>query len=128
MGIKSREIYEAPAGTILYLAHKELESLVLDRELSRYKEMVSLKYGELIYCGLWYSRLRTALDKFVEESQKNVTGIVRLKLYKGNCTVLGRKSPYSLYRKELATYSQGDKFDQKLAEGFIRIFGMPFQR
>ena len=126
IGIKSREIYEAPAGTILYLAHKELESLVLDRELSRYKESVSFKYSELIYYGLWYSRLRTALNKFVEETQKNVTGVIRLKLYKGNCMVSGRKSAHSLYRKELATYSRGDKFDQKLAEGFIRIFGMPY--
>lgn len=128
VGIKSREIYEAPAGTILYLAHKELESLVLDRELSHYKEGISLKYSELIYYGLWYSPLRIALDKFIAETQKNVTGVVKLKLYKGNCIVTGRKSPYSLYKRELATYSKGDKFDQKLSEGFIRIFGMPYQK
>ena len=108
--------------------HKELESLVLDRELAHYKESISLKYSELVYCGLWYSDLRVALDKFIEETQKNVTGVVRLKLYKGNCTVTGRKSPYSLYKRRLATYSKGDKFDQKLAEGFIKIFGMPFKR
>lgn len=127
VGIKSREIYEAPAGTMLYLAHRELESLVLDRELSHYKEGISLKYSELIYYGLWYSPLRIALDKFSAETQKNVTGIVKLKLYKGNCIVAGRKSPYSLYRKNLATYSKGDTFDQGLAQGFIRIFGMPFE-
>ena len=127
VGIKSREIYEAPAGTILYLAHKELESLVLDRELSHYKEGVSLKYSELIYYGLWYSPLRIALDKFIAETQKNVTGLVKLKLYKGNCIVSGRKSPYSLYRQGLATYSKGDTFDQRLAQGFIKIFGMPYQ-
>jgi len=128
IGIKSREIYEAPAGTILFLAHKELEALVLDREIAHYKETVSLKYSELVYFGLWYSDLRLALDKFVEETQKNVTGVVRLKLYKGNCIVAGRKSPHSLYKKHLATYSEGDKFDQKLSEGFIKLFGMPFNK
>ena len=127
VGIKSREIYEAPAATILHLAHRELERLVLDRELAHYKNFVSSKYAELIYYGLWYSKLRIALDKFIEETQKNVSGIVRLKLYKGNCICAGRESPYSLYRQELATYSEGDTFDQKLAEGFIRIFGMPFE-
>ena len=128
VGIKSREIYEAPAGTILHIAHRELEALVLDRETAHYKETVALKYAELIYYGLWYSRLRTALDKFIEETQKTVSGTVRLKLYKGNCTVTGRKSPHSLYREELATYTAKDKFDQRLSEGFIRIFGMPFER
>ena len=127
VGIKSREIYEAPAGTILHIAHRELEALVLDRETAHYKETVALKYAQLIYNGLWYSKLRHALDKFVEETQKTVRGTVRLKLYKGNCSVTGRKSPYSLYREELATYTAKDKFDQKLSEGFIRIFGMPFE-
>lgn len=127
VGIKSREIYEAPAGTILHIAHRELEALVLDRETCHYKETVALKYAELIYYGLWYSKLRTALDKFIEETQKTVSGTVRLKLYKGNCSVVGRKSPRSLYREELATYTAKDKFDQKLSEGFIRIFGMPFE-
>jgi len=126
VGIKSREIYEAPAAAILYAAHKELEDLVLDRELAHYKQGISLKYAELIYNGLWYSRLKGALDKFIEETQKHVTGTIRLKLYKSACTVARRSSPYSLYKRELATYSKGDKFDQKFAEGFIRIFGMPF--
>jgi argininosuccinate synthase len=128
VGIKSREIYEAPAATILHYAHRELEALVLDRETAHYKEGVSLKYAQLVYCGLWYSKLRIALDKFIEETQRNVSGTVRLKLYKGNCFVVGRKSPHSLYREELATYSAKDKFDQRLSEGFIRIFGMPFQK
>ena len=127
VGIKSREIYEAPAATILHCAHRELEALVLDRETAHYKEGISLKYAELIYYGLLYSKLRIALDRFIEETQKTVSGIVKLKLYKGNCSVVGRKSPHSLYRQELATYSKGDIFDQKLSEGFIRIFGMPFE-
>ena len=127
VGIKSREIYEAPAGTILHIAHRELEALVLDRETCHYKETVALKYAQLIYYGLWYSKLRTALDKFIEETQKTVSGTVMLKLYKCNCNVVGRKSPHSLYREELATYTAKDKFDQKLSEGFIRIFGMPFE-
>lgn len=128
VGIKSREIYEAPAATILYLAHKELESLVLDRELAHYKEGVSQKYAELIYYGLWYSQLRIALDKFIEHTQKNVSGTVRLKLYKGSCTVTARKSQHSLYKRELATYSKGDKFNPRLSEGFIRIFAMAHQK
>ena len=127
VGIKSREIYEAPAGWTLYAAHKALESLVLDRELSHFKEMIALKYSELIYYGLWYTPLREALDKFVDETQKAVNGTVRLKLYKGNCAVVGRKSPDSLYKKELATYEKGDKFDQSLAKGFNRIWGLPYR-
>jgi len=127
VGIKSREIYEAPAATILYIGHKELESLVLDRELAHFKELISLKYAELVYYGLWYSPLREALDAFVESTQKQVTGSIRLKLFKGSCVAVGRKSPYSLYKKELSTYGSGDKFNQKLAEGFIRIWGMPYR-
>jgi len=128
VGIKSREIYEAPAATILYTAHKELEALVLDKDLAHYKESRSGLYGELIYNGLWYSDMRIAIDKFIQQTQKRVTGIIKLKLYKGNCAVASRKSPYSLYKKRLATYSEGDKFDQKLAEGFIKIYGMPFKK
>jgi len=128
VGIKSREIYEAPAATILHIAHKELESLVLDRELAHFKETVSLKYAELVYYGLWYSALKEALDKFVLATQKYVTGSVRLKLFKGSCIPVGRKSANSLYKKELSTYGKEDKFNQKLAEGFIRLWGMPYQR
>jgi argininosuccinate synthase len=128
VGIKSREIYEAPGGTILYTAHKELESLVLDRELAHFKEMISMKYSELVYYGLWYSALKEALDAFVEETQKHVTGSVKLKLFKGSCVAVTRKSAHSLYKKELSTYGKEDKFNQKLAEGFIRLWGMPYQR
>jgi argininosuccinate synthase len=127
VGIKSREIYEAPAGWTLYTAHKALESLVLDRELLHFKELVSLKYAELVYYGLWYSPLKEALDKFVDETQKCVNGKVRLKLHKGNCSVVGRSSPDSLYRKDLATYEKGDKFDQSLAKGFIELWGLPYK-
>jgi argininosuccinate synthase len=128
VGIKSREIYEAPAATILHTAHKELECLVLDRELAHFKEGIALKYSELVYYGLWYSPLREALDGFVNSTQKHVTGSIRLKLFKGSCVAVGRKSTHSLYKKELSTYGKEDKFDQKLAEGFIRIWGMPYKR
>jgi argininosuccinate synthase len=128
VGIKSREIYEAPAATILYTAHKELESLVLDRELAHFKEIVALKYSELVYYGLWYSSLKVALDAFADSTQKVVTGTIKLKLFKGNCLAVGRKSAYSLYKKELSTYGKEDKFNQKLAEGFIKIWGMPYKR
>jgi argininosuccinate synthase len=128
VGIKSREIYEAPAATILHIAHKELESLVLDRELAHFKEIIALKYAELVYYGLWYSPLKEALDSFVNSTQKQVTGCVKLKLFKGNCVAVARKSPHSLYKKELSTYGKEDKFNQKLAEGFIKIWGLPYKR
>jgi len=128
VGIKSREIYEAPAGTILYTAHKELEALVLDRELAHFKEMIGLKYAELVYYGLWFSALKDALDAFVEKTQKLISGTIRLRLSKGTCVVVGRKSANSLYKKELSTYGKEDKFDQKLAEGFIKLWGMPYKR
>ncbi|MBI5144190.1 MAG: argininosuccinate synthase [Candidatus Omnitrophica bacterium] len=128
IGIKSREIYEAPAAWALHMAHKALESLVLDRELLHFKELVALKYSELVYYGLWYTPLREALDKFIDDTQKYVNGAVKLKLYKGNCAVVGRSSPNSLYKKELATYAKGDRFDQSLAKGFIEIWGLPYRR
>ena len=128
VGIKSREIYEAPGAWVLYYAHKDLESLVLDRELSHFKEIISLKYSELVYYGLWYSPLKESLDAFVNRSQKYVTGSIKLKLFKGSCVAVARKSPHSLYKKELSTYGKLDKFDQKLAEGFIKIWGMPYKR
>ncbi|MCM8799509.1 MAG: argininosuccinate synthase [Candidatus Omnitrophica bacterium] len=127
VGIKSREIYEAPAATILYTAHKELESLVLDRELLHFKEIISLKYAELVYYGLWFTPLKKALDSFVDSTQDYVTGSIRLKLFKGNCIPVARRSPYSLYKKELATYGREDKFNQNLAEGFIKIWGLPYK-
>lgn len=128
VGIKSREIYEAPGATMLYTAHRELEALVLDREVAHFKEIISLKYAELIYYGLWYSQLKQALDGFIDSTQKYVTGTIRLKLFKGTCVAVGRKSSQSLYKKELATYGKEDQFDQKLAEGFIKIWGMPYRR
>ncbi|MFH1779190.1 MAG: argininosuccinate synthase [Candidatus Omnitrophota bacterium] len=127
IGIKSREVYEAPAAWALHTAHKSLESLVLDRELLHFKDIIALKYAELTYYGLWYTPLKEALDKFVDQTQKYVNGTVRLKLHKGHCTVVGRKSPNSLYKKELATYEKGDKFDQSLAKGFIEIWGLPYK-
>jgi len=125
VGIKSREIYEAPAGTVLHAAHKALESMVLDRDTMHFKEHISLKYAELIYNGLWYSKLKKALDKFVEETQGKVTGTVKMKLYKGRVVCVARKSPNSLYREEMATYTEKDKFDQKLSEGFVKLWGLP---
>jgi argininosuccinate synthase len=127
VGIKSREIYEAPAGWALYTAHKALENLVLDRELLHFKEIVALKYAELTYYGLWYTPLKEALDAFIDETQKCVNGTVKLKLHRGNCVAVGRKSPNSLYKKELATYEKGDKFDQSLAKGFIELWGLPYK-
>ncbi len=127
VGIKSREVYEAPAAWALYTAHKALESLVLDRELLHFKEALALRYSELVYYGLWYTPLKEALDKFIDETQKRVNGVVKLKLHKGNCVAVGRRSPNSLYRRELATYEKGDKFDQSLAKGFIEIWGLPYR-
>ena len=125
VGIKSREVYEASAATILITAHRELESLTLDRETAHFKETIVPKYAELIYYGLWFSPLRRALAAFVEATQENVTGEVRLQLYKGTCIPVGRRSPFSLYDKSLATYEAGDMFDQTAAKGFIEIFGLP---
>ncbi len=127
VGIKSREIYEAPAGWVLFNAHKALESLVLDRELAHFKDALALKYAELTYYGLWYTPLKEALDKFIDETQKKVSGTVRMKLHKGTCSVVGRKSPSSLYKKSLATYEEGDLFDQSLAKGFLDLWGLPYK-
>lgn len=127
VGMKSRGVYETPGGTLLYSAHRELESLVLDRDTLHMKEILSVKYAELVYNGQWYTPLREALDAFVAETQKNMTGVVKLKLYKGNCMVVGRKSPYSLYREELATFGAEDVYDQKDALGFINLFGLPLK-
>jgi argininosuccinate synthase len=127
VGIKSREIYESPAGWTLYAAHKALEGLVLDRETAHFKDMIASKYAEMTYNGLWYTPLKEALDKFIDQTQKVVSGTVRLKLHKATCSVVGRKSPNSLYKKELATYEEGDVFDQSLAKGFIEIWGLPYK-
>ena len=128
VGIKSREVYEAPAASILVTAHKDLEALTLDRETAHFKEILSLKYAELVYYGLWYTPLKAALDKFIDETQKTVTGTVKVKLEPGRCVTVGRESKFSLYKEALATYTEKDKFNQKLAKGFIEIWGMPYRR
>ncbi len=127
IGIKSREVYEAPAAVILHYAHKELERLTLDKDTFHFKEIIAQRYSELVYNGLWYSPLRQALDGFVIQTQKFVSGQVKLKLYKGSCEVVARKSPYSLYERKLATYTEEDIFDQKASEGFMHIWGLPLR-
>lgn len=124
VGMKSRGVYETPGGTILYAAHSELEHIILDKDTLHYKDIVAQRYAELVYNGQWYTPLREALDAFMESTQKYVTGIVRLKLYKGSISAAGVKSPYSLYREDLATFSQDEVYDQKKAEGFIDLFGL----
>jgi argininosuccinate synthase len=125
VGMKSRGVYETPGGTILYAAHHELETLVLDAQTLHFKESISPKYAELIYNGLYFTPLREALDAFVQSTQHNVTGSVRLTLYKGNVMIRGRKSPYSLYREDFATFGKEDVYDQEDAKGFIELFGLP---
>jgi len=125
VGMKSRGVYETPGGTILMTAHSCLESITLDRETAHYKQQVALKYAELVYYGQWFSPLREALDAFVEATQRNVTGDVRMKLFKGHCTPAGISSPYSLYRTDLASFVMGAEYDPTDAKGFIRLFGLP---
>ncbi len=127
VGMKSRGVYETPGGTILYAAHRELEYLTLDRRTMHYKEQVASQMAELIYDGLWYTPLREALSAFVTSTQQTVTGTVRLKLYKGNCIVAGSKSPYSLYSEEFATFNSDEVYNQKDADGFINLFGLPLK-
>ena len=124
VGMKSHGVYETPGGTILMAAHKDLESLVLDRATIQYKDVIALKYAELVYDGLWFSPLKEAIDAFVDSTQGPVTGMVRLKLYKGNIISAGSKSPFSLYREDFATFGQEDVYDQSDAKGFINIFGL----
>ena len=128
IGIKSREIYEAPAAWILHTAHKELEALCLDRQTLSFKEVISFKYAEMIYQGLWFTELKKSLDAFIQKTQSSISGAIGLKLYKGNIIIAKRSSAYALYKKELATYGKGDKFDRTYAEGFIKLWGMPFQK
>jgi argininosuccinate synthase len=125
VGIKSREIYEAPAAVVLHAAHGELEKLVIARDLERIKHEMARAYADLVYNGLWYSHTREAIDAFVQAIQPRVTGSVRLKLFKGSCRVVGRKSPFGLYEHNLATYGAGDLYDHSAAEGFIKIWGLP---
>jgi argininosuccinate synthase len=127
VGIKSREIYEAPAATILHFAHTELERLTLDKATFTIKSQLAIEYANLVYNGLWFSPLRKALDAFVNETQRHVTGTVRVKLHKGRTIVAGRTSIHSLYNTKLATYTNEDTFDHKASEGFIKIFGLPLK-
>ncbi|MBP1611324.1 MAG: argininosuccinate synthase, partial [Acidobacteria bacterium] len=125
VGMKSRGVYETPGGTLLLAAHRELESLTLDRATLHYKDILAGKYAELVYNGQWFTPLRYAMDAFVDSIQTRVAGVVRLKLYKGNIIVAGRRSPYSLYREDLATFAEDAIYNQKEAEGFINLFGLP---
>ena len=124
VGIKSRGVYETPGGTILVTAHRALETLTLDRETMHYKQQVALKYAELVYYGQWFSSLRLALDGFIDITQRNVSGSVRLKLFKGQCSLAGIKSPNSLYQTDLASFKMGAEYDPTDATGFIRLFGL----
>jgi len=126
VGIKTREIYENPAGTILHTALHELECLVLDRDTMSHKQAASQKYAELTYNGLWHTPLKAQLDEYFNKIHETTTGTARLKLLKGNCVVVGRKSKYSRYKEEIATYGEKDTFDPKQAEGFVKLWGMPF--
>ena len=127
VGIKSREIYEAPAAVLLHMAHRELETLVIPKDLERIKRGLSPVYADLVYNGLWFTPTRRAIDALVADVQERVTGRVRLKLFKADCRVVGRTSPYALYEEALATYDEGDTFDHSAAEGFIKIWGLPVE-
>jgi argininosuccinate synthase len=127
VGMKSRGVYETPGGTLLLKAHQALESICLDKFTLQYKDVIALKYAEITYNGLWYTRLREALDAFVNKTQQSVTGVVRVKLYKGNVIIVGRKSQYSLYREDYASFGEEDVYNQADAEGFINLFGLPLK-
>jgi argininosuccinate synthase len=127
VGTKSRGVYEAPAAVALHAAHKELQALVSTRDLDRFSRMVSAQYADVVYNGLWLTPLREALDAFVDHVQERVTGAVRLKLFKGDCRSVGRRSPHALYEQPLATYDSGDQLDRAAAAGFVKIFGLPVE-
>ena len=124
VGIKCRGVYETPGGTILKEAHDDLETITLDKETMHLKSILAQKYAELIYNGYWFSTVREAIDAFINVTQETVTGTVRVKLYKGNATAVGRKSPYSLYREDFATFGEDEVYNQSDAEGFINLFGL----
>jgi argininosuccinate synthase len=127
VGMKSRGVYETPGGTILFAAHRELESICLDRDTLHFKDVIAQRYAELIYYGQWYTPLRASLQAFIDQTQLHVTGTARLKLYKGNVIVAGRSSPFTLYREDFATFGKEDVYDQSDAEGFITLFGLPLK-
>jgi len=127
VGMKSRGVYENPGGAILYRAHQVLETITLDRDTQHYKEILALRYAELVYFGQWFTPLRSALDAFVNKTQETVTGDVRLKLYKGSISNAGVTSPYSLYSEAFATFDKDEVYNQNDAEGFINLFGLPIK-
>ncbi len=127
VGMKSHGVYETPGGTILHTAHQALESMCLDKSTMHFKDFIAVKYAELVYNGQWYTPLRKAFDAFVKVTQETVSGVVRLKLFKGNVIIAGRKSPQSLYREDYASFGQMDIYDQQDAEGFIQLFGLPMK-
>ncbi|MBW8016123.1 MAG: argininosuccinate synthase [Planctomycetes bacterium] len=127
VGIKSRGVYETPGGTILMTAHRGLEMLTLDKETQHYKQQIALKYADLVYNGQWFTKIRKALDAFVDVTQENVSGTVRMKLFKGRCTLAGMKSPKSQYSADLASFTMGDEYDSTDATGFIKLFGLQMQ-
>ena len=125
VGIKSREVYEAPAAVVLHAAHKDLEAMTLSRDQARCKARIAQEYADVVYNGLWFTPHRQDLDAYVRSTQRYVTGDVRLRVHKGSCTVVGRSAPRALYRHDLATYDREDQFDHSAAEGFITIYGLP---
>ena len=125
VGIKSREVYEAPGAIALITAHQEMESVCVERDLARFKRQAEQRWAELVYDGLWFSPLKRALDAFITQASEYVTGDIRLKLHGGRAVVTGRRSPASLYDYELATYDTGDTFDQALSKGFVELWGLP---
>jgi len=127
VGMKSRGVYETPAGTVIFRAHQALESICLDKYTMHYKDSVAVKYAELVYNGMWFMQLRKAMDAFVRVTQQTVSGSVRLKLYKGNIIIAGRKSPFSLYREDYASFGEEDVYNQQDAHGFIQLFGLPLK-
>jgi argininosuccinate synthase len=127
VGMKSHGVYETPAGTVIRRAHQALESICMDKHTMHYKDFIAVKYAELVYNGLWFTRLREAMDAFVQVTQENVTGTVRLKLYKGNIVIAGRKSPFSLYREDYASFGEENVYNQQDAHGFIQLFGLPMK-
>jgi len=127
VGMKSRGVYETPAGTVIFRAHQALESICLDKYTMHYKDFVAVKYAELVYNGMWFMQLREALDAFVKVTQQSVSGTVRLKLYKGNIIIAGRRSPFSLYREDYASFGEEDVYNQQDAHGFIQLFGLPLK-
>lgn len=127
VGMKSRGVYETPAGTVIHRAHQALESMCLDKYTMHFKDFIAVKYAELVYNGMWYTQLREALDGFVRITQRTVTGVVRMKLYKGSAIIAGRKSDFSLYREDYASFGREDVYNQKDAEGFIHLFGLPLK-